>query len=224
MLPVARRTLTDAAADALRERILRGGMAAGTPLRQEAIARELGVSRIPLREAFLRLEAEGLVALLPHRGAVVAELPLDDVAELFELRASLESDLIRRAVPRLQAADHAMAKQRATAFADALANEDLAALGEANLQFHAALYATARRPRTLEVVTRLHGTCDRLLRLQLTLTDGGARAIREHRTIAAAARRGDAERAAELTREHILGAGRRLAAALATHQEHDTTP
>jgi DNA-binding GntR family transcriptional regulator len=217
-----RRTLTDAAADTLRERILAGVFPAGTPLRQEAIAAQLGISRIPLREALRRLEAEGLVALHPHRGAVVAELPLADVAELFELRADLEADLTRRAVPRLTSSYHARIDEAADAFAEAIRADDLAGLGEANLVFHGALYRAADRPRTLEVVGRLHATCDRLLRLQLTLTDGGERAIREHRAIADTARRGDTDEAVRRIREHILGAGRRLAAALATHHEQDT--
>jgi DNA-binding GntR family transcriptional regulator len=214
MATLARRTLTDAAADAIRERILHGRYEAGEPLRQEALAAELGVSRIPLREALTRLEAEGLVVSKPHHGAVVAELPLDDLPELFELRAMLERDLIRRAVPRATAADHAAARQAADAFAAALEAGKVAELAQANLRFHLALYQPADRPRTIELFRRLHAQSDRLMRLQLTLTDGGAQAVREHRALAAAARRGDAALAARLIREHILGAGRRLVAAL----------
>jgi DNA-binding GntR family transcriptional regulator len=214
LAPLARRTLTDAAADALRDRILAGRLRAGMPLRQEALAAELGVSRIPLREALHRLEAEGLVTLEPHRGAMVAELPLDDVVELFELRALLESDLARRAVPRLTAADDTALRAGAAAFERAVQGGP-DAWGEANLALHLALYRPAARPRTIEVVTRLHAQCDRLVRLQLALTDGTARAVREHRAIIAAARSRDARRTERLVREHILDAGRALAAALA---------
>lgn len=214
LAPLARRTLTDAAADALRDRILAGRLRAGAPLRQAALATELGVSRIPLREALNRLEAEGLVTLEPHRGAVVAELPLDDVVELFELRAMLEADLARRAVPRLTAADDVALRAGAAAFEQAV-QRGPDAWGQANLTLHLALYRPAARPRTLEVVAKLHAQCDRLLRLQLTLTDGTARAVREHRAIVAAARSRDARRTERLVREHILGAGRALAAALA---------
>jgi len=223
MSTLTRRTLTDAAADALRDRILHGRLAAGAPLRQEALAAELGVSRIPLREALQRLEAEGLVTLKPHHGAVVAELPLDDVTELFELRAMLESDLIRRATPCATAADVTTARSCADDFGAALDRGEITELGAANLAFHAALYRPADRPRTLELVERLHGQCDRMLRLQLTITDGGARAVREHRAIAAAVRQRDATRAARLVRDHIIGAGRRLAAALATASRNGET-
>ncbi len=216
MPTLQRRTLTDAAADLIRERILHGRYAAGEPLRQEALAAQLGVSRIPLREALTRLEAEGLVVIKPHHGAAVAALPVDDIAELFELRAMLESDLIRHAVPRATPADHAAARRAAEAFAAALEAGKVADLAAANLRFHLALYQPAGRPRTLELFRRLHAQCDRLMRLQLTLTDGGARAVREHRALAAAVRRGDASRAAQLVRDHIEGAGRRLALALRT--------
>lgn len=212
MLP--RRTLTDAAADALRERILAGRLVAGTPLRQEALAAELGVSRVPLREALHRLEAEGLVVLAPHRGAVVAELPVAAAAELFELRALVESDLARRAVPRLTRADDAALGRAARAFEAAAAGGDPLEWGGANRALHLALYAPAGRPETLEVVGRLHDRCDRLLRLQLALTDGLPRAVREHRAIVAAARARDARRVEQLVRAHILAAGRALVAAL----------
>lgn len=216
MLP--RRTLTDAAVDALRERILDGTHPAGAPLRQEALAAELGVSRIPLREALRRLEAEGLVTLLPHRGAVVTPLAEGEVAELFELRALLEGDLARRAVPKLTGPDLAALRVHALEFEEAVDAGDVGAWGDANRRFHLALYAPAERKRTLEIVTRLHDQSDRVLRLQLVLTRGTARAVREHRGILAAAKARDAVRTGRLVRDHILGAGATLADALARHR------
>lgn len=222
MQPIPRRTLSEAATDILRERILQGSYTAGEPLRQEALAAELGVSRIPLREALQRLEAEGLVALVPHRGAIVAQVPVEDLAELFALRALIESDLLERAVPQATPTDLERARSAAEVFAQAVTRGRTAQLGEANSRFHAALYAPARRPRTMEVVERLHMQCDRLLRLQLTLTDGGAQAVREHEALWRAVAAGDAARAAALLREHIVGAGTRLAAALATQTRQES--
>lgn len=214
--PLTRRTLTEAATDALRDRILGGSLPMGTPLRQEALAAELGVSRIPLREALLRLEAEGLVTMESHRGAVVASVRLEEVAELFELRATLESDLTRRAVPQLALGDDRALDAAARGFERAVQGGP-AAWGEANRTLHLALYRPAGRPCTLEVITRLHAQSDRLLRLQLSLTKGVARAVREHRAIVLAAQARDAEGAAHLVERHILEAGRTLADALAHH-------
>ena len=101
LLPLRRQTLTSMTADAIRERILRGHYPEGEPLRQDGIGTELGVSRIPVREALRQLEAEGLVTFNPHRGAVVSTLSLKEIRELFELRADIEGDLIRRAVPHM---------------------------------------------------------------------------------------------------------------------------
>src|SRR5438874_11719461 len=98
--PIQRQTVAGMTVDALRERILRGDYPEGEPLRQDALADELGVSRIPVREALRQLEAEGLVTFSPHRGAVVSSLSLDEIVELFELRAEIETDLLARAIPR----------------------------------------------------------------------------------------------------------------------------
>src|SRR3954462_13104423 len=101
IMPIQRQTIASMTVEALRERILRGDYPEGEPLRQDALADELGVSRIPVREALRQLEAEGLVTFNPHRGAVVSSLSLDEIVELFELRADIECDLLARAVPRM---------------------------------------------------------------------------------------------------------------------------
>jgi DNA-binding GntR family transcriptional regulator len=223
MSTLPRRTLTDAVTAAIRDRILGGTLAAGEPLRQEALASELGVSRIPLREALQRLEAEGLVALVPHRGAVVSELPTEDALELFELRALIESDLLCHAIPRATPIDHASVARAGERFAAALEAGRVGELGAANLDFHLALYRPAGRRQSLELFQRLHQQCDRLLRLQLSLTAGGAQAVEEHQAIADAAARGDVEAAAHLLHDHILGAGERLVRFLATRHLHGVT-
>src|SRR3954464_3473882 len=101
VVPIQRQTIASMTITALRERILRGDYPEGEPLRQDAIADELGVSRIPVREALRQLEAEGLVTFSPHRGAVVSSLSLDEIDELFDLRAQIECDLLAHAVPRM---------------------------------------------------------------------------------------------------------------------------
>src|SRR5215212_9900740 len=99
VVPIQRQTIASMTLEAVRERILRGDYPEGEPLRQDALAEELGVSRIPIREALRQLEAEGLVTFNPHRGAIVSTLSLAEIDEIFSLRADIESDLVRRAVP-----------------------------------------------------------------------------------------------------------------------------
>lgn len=216
-LPIRRQTLTTLTADAIRERILRGHYPENEPLRQDAIGAEMGVSRIPVREALRQLEAEGLVTFNPHRGAVVSTLSLKEIRELFELRADIEGDLIRRAVPHMTPEDHARANEILDAYEVALHAGQVPVWGALNWQFHSTLYAAADRALTMSIVRRLHHHSDRYLRMQLTLTRGETRARHEHRAIAAAARKRDAAKASRLMREHILGAGE----ALVTFLEHE---
>jgi len=209
-----RRTVTSDAADAIRARILSGELSEGEPLRQEALAASLGMSRIPVREALRLLEAEGLVVFNPHRGAVVSTASLDEIEELFELRALIESDLFRRAAPKLgrEALDRAYAILQA--YDVALTDGRISEYGELNWQLHATLYAAAERPFVLGVVEKLHRQAERYTRMQLSLTHGEKRAAREHLELVKAAENADAVAGAQLLREHILEAGRALASFL----------
>lgn len=210
ILPITRKTVSHQTADALRERILRGVYPDDTPLRQDALAAEFGVSRIPVREALRQLEAEGLVAFNPHRGAVVSSLSVDEIEELFELRSQIESDLVRRAVPRVTPEDLNRARDILTAYEAALRRGEVATWGQLNWQFHSTLYAPANRQFTMTIVQRLHQQSDRYLRMQLALTHGESRASHEHRAIFTAVRAHDVKQASSLMRQHILGAGRQL--------------
>jgi DNA-binding GntR family transcriptional regulator len=210
LLPLRRQTLTTMTADAIRERILRGHYPEGQPLRQDAIGAELGVSRIPVREALRQLEVEGLVTFNPHRGAVVSTLSLKQIRELFELRADIEGDLILRAMPHMTEEDDDRAEEILDAYEIALQGGQVAVWGALNWQFHSTLYAPADRALTMGIVDKLHQHSDRYLRMQLALTHGENRARHEHRAIAAAAKKRDGAKAARLLRDHILGAGRVL--------------
>ncbi len=216
--PLQRSTLANLTLLAIRERILSGTYPEGEPLRQDAVADELGVSRIPVREALRQLEAEGLVSFHPHRGAVVSSLSLDEIEEVFSLRAVVESSLLRTAVPRLQADDLARAEEVLTRYDQALAAHDVVTYGELNWQFHSTLYAPAERPITMGIVQRLHQQADRYLRMQLALTHSENRASQEHGAILEAARRHEVDEAATLLKRHIRGAGRLLVKFLRAHR------
>jgi DNA-binding GntR family transcriptional regulator len=199
---------------ALRERILRGDYPEGEPLRQDAIADELGVSRIPVREALRQLEAEGLVTFSPHRGAVVSSLSLEEIDELFQLRADIECDLLRRAIPKMTPEQLDRATEVLDEFQDALGAGEATRWGPLNWHFHAALYAPANRNFTMGVLQKLHQHSDRYFRMQVLLAHGGIRANDEHRGIVAAIVRQDVDGASQLMQQHILGAGASLLALL----------
>src|SRR4029077_2026095 len=129
-------------ARALRDMILSGEIAEGEQLRQDALAAAHGVSRIPLREALRQLEAEGLVSFFPHRGAVVSTLSLAEIEELFEIRALIEADVLRRAIPHLTADDLDRAEEIVDTARVAFQREsDVGRWGELNWKFHSTLYA-----------------------------------------------------------------------------------
>ena len=174
---------SDVIFDALRQAIAKGDIAEGQTLRQDHIARMFNVSRIPVREALTRLEEQGLVSTQRYRGAVVTTLSTDEIREIFQFRALLEPEVLRYSVERMS--DEAL--EAAKRFAHAFATEtDSSHWGELNRSFHYSLYEASGRP--------------------YYLTDGMARARREHEGILLACIRRDAEEAADLTRQHILGA------------------
>jgi DNA-binding GntR family transcriptional regulator len=192
---------------ALREAIVEGTLHEGATLRQDHIAQMFNVSRIPVREALARLEEQGLVTTQRHKGAVVSTLSLEEIAELFEFRALIEAEVIRQAVLNIR--DQTLAE--AKAYSDAFASEpDSGKWAGLNRLFHTTLYKDCARPYHLQVVSQAIDKIARYLRAQLVLTDGIARARREHEGILAAAMARDADAAAALTRAHILGASASL--------------
>jgi DNA-binding GntR family transcriptional regulator len=214
---IERRTVAAEAAEILRQRILSGEIRAGQPIRQEQIAQELGVSRIPLREALKQLEAEGFVTIAPHKGAVVSTLSAAEAEELFALRLQLEHWLLREAIPRMREADFA--------HFDAIIDEsrapnkdtsgNLARWGELNWQFHEALYRPAGRPLSLRFLKRIHDNLDRYLRLQIAITRDWDRAYRDHQDLVAYSRERNVEAAVALLEDHILGTAKALSSTLA---------
>ena len=223
-VPIQRQTVASMTVEALRERILRGDYPEGEPLRQDALADELGVSRIPVREALRQLEAEGLVTFNPHRGAVVSSLSLDEIAELFELRAEIECDLITRATPSMTKEQLDRATEVLDEFEDALRAGEATRWGPLNWHFHAALYAPANRNFTMGILQKLHHHSDRYFRMQLLLAHGAANANKEHRAIAGAVAAKDLTKASELMRAHILGAGESLRALLHEQRRGSAAP
>lgn len=209
--PITRRTVAAEAAEILRQRILSGDLKSGQPIRQEQIAQELGVSRIPLREALKQLEAEGFVTIEPHKGAIVSTLSLTEVEELFELRIHLESWLLRDAIPRMREGDFA---QLDAIIDESRVPDNLVHWGDINWRLHEAMYRPAGKPISLRFLKRIHDNLDRYLRLQITLTQDWDRAHRDHQQLIELSRAGDAEAAVQVLERHIRDTAKALAKAL----------
>lgn len=188
----------------LREEILSGALPAGARLRQDHVAARFGVSHIPVREAFRRLESEGLVTTVPRRGAFVSRMSAEDAREITEMRIALETLAVRLSVPQ---AGHAALEAARRAIAAAEDSPSISDWSEMNLQFHRSLYAPCARPRLLASIEGLWRHVDRYLRFVLEAFDYQDKSQAEHRAILAAYARGDAAEAERLTAVHIAEAG-----------------
>lgn len=197
------RTLSAAIVDQLRQSILDGTHPAGVQLRQDALAEAYGVSRIPVREALFQLEAEGLVRIAPHKGAIVSELSLDEINDVFDLRRILEPRLLAQSAPQFGAEDFALLDGIQERFEQAIATRNVGEWGVLNAQFHLALYAQAKLPRTLSIVTSLLQTSDRYTRVQLSNTTAMGIAEKEHAQLIELCRAGAFDEACQLLVRHI---------------------
>ncbi len=204
------RTVSAAVAEDLRRRIINGDFASGFQLRQDALASEFGVSRIPVREALMQLEAEGLVKIHPHRGAIVSELSVEEIEELFELRAILEPRLLKASAPHLTEEDYERLNAILEEFSLALKTQHVSRWGELNTELHMVLYRHARQPRSLAIVANLLQECDRHTRLQLSLEGKRERAETEHADLIRLCAGGKIGAACGLLKTHIENAGRSL--------------
>jgi DNA-binding GntR family transcriptional regulator len=188
---------------ALHHAIIMGELEDGAALRQEEIAKAFNTSRIPVREAIVRLEQLGLVENRRYKGAVVAAVSIEEFDEIFDLRAIVESHAIRRAVPLMTEEILSQARSYLEGFATATEPEAWTAL---NRKFHCCLYEAAQSPNFFKIINGLLDRLDRYLRAQLSMTDGMEHALQEHELILEACAAGNAERAAMLTYNHVLGA------------------
>jgi DNA-binding GntR family transcriptional regulator len=212
---IPRQSLTSAVAEKLRDQIIRGEIPEGAQLRQDAIATQYQVSRIPVREALRQLDAEGLIAIVPNRGAIVPALSPDDVEELFSIRALLEPEVLKLSIPRLSEEDFCEADVVLRKYVSELRREDhVSAWGRLNWQFHSILYSRANQPRFMAIIRNVNNSGERYTRLQLYLTHGIKRANEEHHQILKLCRERDVTAACRLLREHIQYAGESLKKAL----------
>ncbi len=204
---IKRQTVTSSVAEELRRRIVSGRYAGGEQIRQEAVAAELGVSRIPIREALLQLEAEGLVVIHTHKGAIVASLSAEDAVDLFEARLVLESILLKKAVVAANGDDVARIGRCLVEYEQAVRNgSEPETLSRLNWAFHTAMCEPARRPRMMSILLSLYAATDRYLRLQIDRAEAKAKALDDHRAIFEAFKTKRSVAASKLIKRHITGA------------------
>lgn len=201
---ISRQSLPDVIANDLRERILSGEMAEAEIIRQEALAEEYDVSRMPIREALKRLDAEGLVELTNNRGASVTKHSLREIGEIFDVRALIEVDLFRRAIPEMTTSDFNRCSKILDKMEASYDSGYVARWGELNFQYHTALYSAANRKLTHELLHRVSLQSDRYVRMNLSVMKQREPAKEEHRLLLAHAQSGDVEAGCQLLNDHVM--------------------
>lgn len=188
----------DVVTDALREMIALGELAPGTLLKQRQLAQRFQVSPTPVREALRRLESEGLVSYDVHRGSRVASVDREEQEENFRILAALESLASALATEKLDDADIEEIRGLERLFAES--HEDAAAR-ESNRTFHFRIYECARSPLLLSLMRLLW----RALPSGPQVWRPHDESVAQHRALVEALAARDAQRVAEITREHVLG-------------------
>lgn len=195
------RSLRDVVADTLREQIVEGQLEPGRRLVERDLAEEYEVSRITLREAFQQLAAEGMVELVPRKGALVTELTPTAVDELFDVRVALESLAARRAAERRTDADLKRLRDILDRSAQAQQAGNQAAVATLNTEFHLAIIETARNKMLFDVSEPVRGHLRRLFWMarQVDVSTLGT----EHEQLYSAIAQGLAELAGTIAHAHI---------------------
>jgi len=214
------RALVDQIAASIRERIMSGEIPIGAQLRQAELAKELGVSRTPVREALRQLQAGGLIAVVPNRGAVVRVPAPWEVREAYEVRAELEGLACVRAVDRIHENDLDQLREFNRGMREAIAHSateqprgtppPTVALNDA---FHTFIHQVAGNERLARTIAEINETFPRNVSWLVLAGDPRRREenVREHERIVDALAQGNAELAREEMRRHVISAGEQLA-------------
>ncbi|MEQ8677248.1 MAG: GntR family transcriptional regulator [Aggregatilineales bacterium] len=188
-------------ADALRSAIVQGKLLSGQSLKQDEIAAEFKVSKIPVREALVQLQAEGLVSMIPSRGATVAELTLIEVDEIYTIRVAMESIALRKAIPFLTPKEVIEAER----ILENIDHEtDMTKWAELNWAYHETLYRPSKMYRLIQITKNLHNNVARYLLNNYLDKTYLEESQRQHRQLLENCKDGDIN-AAIATLEHHLG-------------------
>jgi DNA-binding GntR family transcriptional regulator len=182
----------------------------GERLIPEDIAAEIGMSRMPIREAFRRLASEGLVVLRPNRGCVVAGLTIDELYEIFEMRSVLEGLAVRLAMPRIDEDE----LDELESLLDRMERAGKSGSSDwvvRHQELHGRICALSQRPKLIRQISALHAVIEPYMRIWFDDIDKPLSARDEHAALIAALRSGDARHAEQVMQDHILSTAPMLA-------------
>ena len=195
--------LRDVVFNTLRQAILRGELKPGERLMEIQLANKLGVSRTPIREAIRKLELEGLVLMIPRKGAEVAEITEKNLRDVLEVRAALEELAVQLACDRIDKEGIENLKRAAENFKSTLDSDDITKIAEADVAFHDIIYLATDNQRLIQLLNNLREQMYRYRVEYLKQKDCYPQLLAEHQQIIHALENGEKDVATKLTNQHI---------------------
>ena len=195
--------LRDVVFQTLRQAILRGTLQPGERLMEIHLAQKLGVSRTPVREAIRMLELEGLVTMVPRKGAIVAEITVSDLENVLEVRTALEELAVKKACQNMTEEELFQLKAAAGAFEEQLKNNDLLACAQADVEFHEIISQSTGNRRLIQILNNIREQIYRYRLEYLKDPSSHERLVTEHAAICGALEERNEEKAMEVVRIHI---------------------
>ncbi|MBR1391289.1 MAG: GntR family transcriptional regulator [Lachnospiraceae bacterium] len=190
----------------LREDILSGRYHANEELREKTIGDELGVSRTPVREALRQLELEGLVKIIPNKGAIVEGISVADIKDIYAIRAHLEGLCAGWAATRITEQQLAALEENVFLVEFHEAKGNYAQMLELDNRFHDLLYEASGSRMLSQELVNLHHYVERVRKITLSMPERVIKSNNEHRQIVEALKQHDEDRAEKLANRHIRNA------------------
>lgn len=192
--------------EALREAIINGKLRPGERMMEIQLAEEMGVSRTPIREAIRKLELEGLVLMIPRKGAYVSGLSIREIADVFEIRRALEGLAAELAAERITDEELEELERFLVKIAEDIEDADLDKVVATDTGFHTLLYQASRNQRLSQIINNLREQIQRFRTTSLSYPGRMKDALEEHRKIVEAISSRDGEAARKIAQEHIENA------------------
>lgn len=198
----------------LKENILSGEISAGAHLLEAQIAKQMGISRAPIREAFLQLEADGLVEVRANQGTFVRDLSIDDVREIYTARCLIEGYAASLAAKRATHEDIERLRQSLNDVLDTAKKGDYQATVVADFNMHRTIWQMSGHKILFDILQRLENQIRMFMAMQAPLFEHLYDSVKDHKEIFEYISRGDSEAAKSSTEAHILEAGKLTVAQL----------
>ena len=195
--------LRDVVFKTLRQAILTGEFMPGERRMEISLAKRLGVSRTPVREAIRKLELEGLVIMIPRKGAAVARITVSDLKDVLEVRCHLEEFAASLACERIDDEEIQELKLALKAFEDAIEEKNLKLIAERDVEFHDVIFKATKNKRLLQIINNLREQIYRYRIEYIKDFDYHEVLVKEHRQIVETILHGDKEAASRIMRTHI---------------------